>query len=146
MTPDTTARGAAERPSDDYWMVLAIIQPFRLDAVTLALEASPDFRGMTVSDCRGLSDRTASEEPVRKESEEQHGRSFRRRHSDSDNLDFTNKVRIEAAVRGRVNAERVVEIIARSAHTGNVGDGKVFAWPLASVIPVRSFGDTRAPD
>lgn len=36
MTPDAIARGTAERPSEDYWMVLAIIQPFRLDAVTLA--------------------------------------------------------------------------------------------------------------
>ena len=38
----------------ELWMVLAIIQPFKLDAVTLALEAIPGFSGMTVSACRGL--------------------------------------------------------------------------------------------
>lgn len=139
MTPDAIARGTAERPSEDYWMVLAIIQPFRLDAVTLALEASPDFGGMTVSDCRGLSDTTALADPGRKDSDEQHERPFRRRHSDSDTLDFTSKVRIEVAVRGRAHAERIVETIARSAHTGNRGDGKVLAWPLARVVTVRSF-------
>ena len=44
----------AHADDDDLWMVLAVIQPFRLDAVTLALEAQSGFGGMTVSECRGF--------------------------------------------------------------------------------------------
>lgn len=136
VTAHARDQGNVNRWSEDFWMVLAIIQPFRLDAVTLALEASPDFAGMTVSECRGLSDRTASE---RKELEQERAGPLRHRNSDLDGFDFANKVLIEVAVRGRASAERVVQIIARTAQTGNPGDGKVFAWPLASVISVRAF-------
>jgi len=43
----------AEAPAD-LWMVMAIIQPFKLDSVTLAVEALPWLNGMTVTKCTGL--------------------------------------------------------------------------------------------
>ena len=47
--------GASEAGIEkDLWMIVAVIQPFKLDAVTLALEAIPNFGGMTVSECRGF--------------------------------------------------------------------------------------------
>ena len=38
---------------EDLWMIQAVIQPFKLDAVSFALQQVPGFGGMTVSDCRG---------------------------------------------------------------------------------------------
>lgn len=124
--------------ADDMWMIEAIIQPFKLDEITLALEEIPAFRGMTVSDCRGFgqeklsasattSDDTTAAEP---------GRS---RSRDADFIDFTTKLKLEIAVAGRAGADIVVETIARTAHTGLRGDGKIFVWPLARVVRVRTL-------
>ena len=112
--------------SVDLWLVLAIIQPFKLDSVTLALEAIQGFGGMTVSDCRGF------------------GREKVEEGSPAGLVDFTDKVKLEVAVAGREHANAIVDVIARAAHTGNRGDGKVFTWPLARAVRVRTL-DEGAP-
>lgn len=120
-----------KRPEgDDLWMVLAIIQPFKLDAVTLALEAIPRFGGMTVSECRGFGHGKVEREagdPARSQS--------------SEVVDFTPKTRLEIAAAGRAQADAVIDAIARTAHTGNPGDGKIFAWPLERAIRVRTLDE-----
>ena len=135
----------ADTERADLWMVLAIIQPFKLDAVMLALlEAIPAFGGMTVSDCRGFGHgRIAGEESDEEVLEEASRGTGDTTPRDSRGVvtDFTRKVRVEIAVAGRARAEQVVETIARAAHTGRRGDGKVFAWPMRHAVRVRTFDE-----
>lgn len=119
--------------ADDMWMIEAVIQPFKLDAVTLALEEIPAFRGITVSDCRGFGQEklAGAHDPARGASPpHSHGGDF---------IDFTTKLKLEIAVAGRAAADLVVDTIARTAHTGRRGDGKIFAWPIARVVRVRTL-------
>lgn len=104
---------------DDLWMVVAIVQPFKLDSVTIALREVDGFRGMTVSECRGFGQEKLEDE----------GEGL---------IDFTDKVRLDIALSGRARADAVADAIARVAHTGNRGDGKIFVWPVARVIRVRT--------
>ena len=115
----------------DLWMVQAVIQPFRLDAVSFALQEVPGFGGMTVSECRGY-----GRGKVNPSGDADSGKA-----SNEGLIDFTPKVKVEVAVAGQATAEQVVEAIARAAHTGNRGDGKVLAWPLARAVRVRTFDD-----
>ena len=119
--------------TDDVWMVEAIVQPFKLDGVILALEELSDFRGVTITDCRGLGqeklvahDRSSDTQPP---------------HRAADFLDFTAKVKLEIAVSGKDAADRIVAAIVRTAHTGRRGDGKVFAWPVQRAVRVRTFDE-----
>lgn len=117
----------------ELWMVQAIIRGFKLDAVTRALEQLPGFGGMTVSECRGF-----GHEKLGTEDEDRDNPNNRR---PEDNLtDFKPKVRLEVAVAGRERAEAVADAIARSAHTGRGGDGKVFLWPISRAIRIRNHG------
>ena len=125
----------------DLWLVIAIIQPFKLDAVTLALEAIPGFGGMTVSDCRGFGHGKVSDEGMGDVAESDSSRSDTDSASGTEVLDFTPKVRLEIAVAGSESADRVVETIGRAAHTGRRGDGKVFALPLSVAVRVRTFDE-----
>ena len=111
----------------DIWMVMAIIPPFRLDAVTLALEALEGFGGMTVVNCRGF----GREKVV----EDREGRT----QPPSSAVDFVDRVKLEVVAASRRNADRIVDAIARTAHTGNRGDGKVFSWPVSRAVRVRTF-------
>lgn len=116
-----------EMNDDDLWMVLAIIQEFRLDTVMLSLERIPGFGGMTVSECRGFGQEHLHEARAPGEPHS-HGL-----------VDFTRKVKLEAAVAGRDAADEVMDAIARAARTGRRGDGKIFAWPLARAVRVRTL-------
>jgi len=117
----------------ELWMVHAIIQGFKLDAVTRALEQLPGVGGMTVSDCRGF-----GHEKLKTE-EEDRGQPGDRR-PEADLTDFKPKVRLEIAVAGWERADAVAQAIARSAHTGRGGDGKVFLWLMARAIRIRNYG------
>ena len=123
--------GGIERAtaSEGQWMVQAVIQPFKLDQVVRALETVEGFSGMTVGPVRGfgqekLTDRT-------------HGNPAHKAQDLVD--DFTRKDRIEVVVTGRRIADAVTAAIARVAHTGNRGDGKIFMWPLSRVVRIRTM-------
>lgn len=125
MNDSTNESGAA---TDGVWMVQAVIQPFKIDPVTRALEAIDGFAGMTVTTVRGfgqekLSDRAASATHKPREAID----------------DFTGKLRIDVVVAGRRLANAVTAAIASAAHTGNRGDGKIFVWPLTRVVRVRTM-------
>ena len=119
-----------EHDGDKLWMVLAIIQPFKLDAVTLGLEALPHFGGMTVSECRGFGHGKVAGEPGAIPHDQR-----------SDAVDFTPKIRLEVAVNGQAQTDTVIDTIARIAHTGNPGDGKIFSWPLERAVRVRTLDE-----
>lgn len=121
-----------EPTGDDLWMVVAIIQEFRLDTVTLVLERLPEFSGMTVSECRGFGQEKVGGDRARGDDREPRMRS-------SGVVDFTPKVKVEIAVAGRDGADVVIEAIARTARTGRRGDGKIFAWPVARALRVRTL-------
>lgn len=122
---------------DDMWMIEALIQPFKLESVTLALARVPGFGGMTVSDCRGFGRGKLAADAIATESGKT-GES-RRGGSELGLVDYTDKTRIEVAVATRQTADAVVDAIAQSAHTGRPGDGKIFVWPISRAVRVRTF-------
>lgn len=121
---------------NDLWMIVAVIQPFKLDDVTLALEALPHFGGMTVTECRGFGQG--------KVAEESDVAAYASRGEGAQLIDFTTKTRVEIAAAGSDAAVSIADTIARAAHTGNPGDGKVFVWPLARAVRVRTFDEAES--
>lgn len=116
----------------ELWMIVAVIRPFKLDAVTMALENVAGFAGMTVTTCRGfgrgrpgLADAHANP-------------AARRRETDSGLTTFSERLKLEVAVAGRRNSRLVADTIVQAARTGNRGDGKVFVWPVAYAVRIRT--------
>ena len=122
--------------SDTMWLVEAIIQPFKLETVTLALARVPGFGGMTVSDCRGFG---RGKLDAGMAASERNAQPHRGVDVEVELADFTAKIKIEIAVATRAVADAVVETIMRSAHTGRRGDGKIFVWPIDRAVRVRTF-------
>ena len=105
-------------------LVTAIIKPFKLDDVREAL-SEEGIRGLTVTEVMGFGRQKGHTELYR-------GAEYV--------VDFLPKMKIETAVSDDL-AERVVEVIARIAATGKIGDGKIFVSPLEEVIRIRT-GET----
>lgn len=105
-------------------LVIAIIKPFKLDEVRIALSAL-GVQGLTVTEVKGFGRQKGHTELYR-------GAEYA--------VDFLPKLRIEAAVSDDL-LERVVETIEESAKTGKIGDGKIFVAPLEEVIRIRT-GET----
>ncbi|MDD3650959.1 P-II family nitrogen regulator [Immundisolibacter sp.] len=108
-------------------LVTAVIKPHKLDDVRDAL-GEIGITGMTVTEVRGFGRQKGHTEIYR-------GAEYV--------VDFIAKMRIEVAVRDE-DVERVVEAIARAAHSGKIGDGKIFVSPLEQVVRIRT-GET-GPD
>ena len=102
-------------------LVNAIIKPFKLDEVKEALEAF-GIAGMTISEASGYGRQRGHSEVYR-------GAEY--------TVDFVPKVRVEVVVDDADTAD-VVAIIARSAQTGRIGDGKVWTVPVDDVVRVRT--------
>lgn len=105
-------------------MVEAIIKPERLDDVLDGL-AEIGYPGVTISDVRG------------------HGRQkgvTHRWRGNAYTVQFIPKVKIEVAILDE-DLSRTLDIIARKARTGNIGDGKVFVIDVEEALRVRT-GDT----
>ena len=135
-----------EATSGDLWMVSAIIQPFKLDTVTLAVEALPWLNGMTVTKCAGLrhagspGELKTGEFPVPRQDADAADR--RRNEREEDSLaDFADRVKIEIAVSSRQQADEIARVIAVAARTGRSGDGKIFLIPLSFAGQVRTMGE-----
>jgi nitrogen regulatory protein P-II 1 len=101
--------------------VEAIIRHFRLDDVKTAL-TDRGVLGMTVSEVRGFGRQKGHTESYR-------GVEYA--------VDFVPKVKVEV-VCSDTNLPVVLETIVRSAHTGQVGDGKIFVSDLANVVRIRT--------
>jgi len=112
-------------------IVTAIIKPLKLDAVTEALIAL-GIGGMTVLEVRGFGQQRG------------HAHHFhqpeimplRQRHGDHA-VQFLSKLRLDVAVKDDM-VESVVETIVSAAHTGHMGDGKVFVTDLPQAIRIRN--------
>jgi nitrogen regulatory protein P-II 1 len=99
----------------------AIIQPFRLEAVKEALHAI-SVQGMTITEVKGFGRQKGLREVYR-------GMEYQ--------VDFIPKVKMEV-VTSDDKVDKVVETISSSARTGRIGDGKIFVYPVAEVIRIRT--------
>ena len=104
----------------------AIIKPFKLDDVKEALQ-DIGLQGMTVMDARGFGRQKGHTELYR-------GAEYV--------VDFLPKVKVEIIVNDEL-AEKTVEAIRNAAHSGRIGDGKIFILPLEDVVRIRT-GETGA--
>ncbi len=104
--------------------VEAIIQPFKLEPVKEALHAL-SVQGMTVTEVKGFGRQKGIREIYR-------GMEYQ--------VDFLPKVKIEI-VAPDDKATAIVETIMKVARTGRIGDGKIFVYPVAEVIRIRT-GET----
>ena len=105
-------------------LVMAIIKPFKLDAVRESL-TELGIQGLTVSEAKGFGRQKGQTEIYR-------GAEYV--------IDFVPKVRLELVVEdGQV--ESVVEAIQQTAHTDKIGDGKIFVLEVAQAVRIRT-GET----
>ncbi len=108
-------------------LVMAIIKPFKLDAVREAL-TEVGVQGLTVSEVKGFGRQKGQTEIYR-------GAEY--------NVEFVPKVRLEVVV-GDDEYEQVVEAIRSAALTEKIGDGKIFVMEVAQSMRIRT-GET-GPD
>jgi len=99
----------------------AIIKPFKLDDIKEALNEI-GIRGMTISEVKGYGRQKGHKEVYR-------GAEYV--------VDFIPKVKIEIIV-DSAQLDQVISTIRESAHTGKLGDGKIFVLPVEDVIRVRT--------
>ena len=105
-------------------LVIAIIKPFKLDEVRDALTPL-GVQGLTVSEVKGFGRQKGQTEIYR-------GAEY--------HVSFLPKVKIEVAVPTEI-AEQVVEAIVKAAHTGKIGDGKIFVLDIERAVRIRT-GET----
>ena len=102
----------------------AIIKPFKLDEVKEALN-EVGLQGITVLEAKGFGRQKGHTELYR-------GAEYI--------VDFLPKVKIELFVEESM-LDRAVEAIQQAAHTGRIGDGKIFILPVENAVRVRT-GET----
>jgi len=102
-------------------LITAIIKPQKFDDVKEALIAA-GITGMTVSETKGFGRQLGLTEVYR-------GAQYK--------VDLIPKIRLEVLVTAAA-ADKVIKVITDAARTGNIGDGKVWATPVDSVVRVRT--------
>ncbi|MBT3566348.1 MAG: P-II family nitrogen regulator [Porticoccus sp.] len=105
-------------------LITAVVKPFKLDDVRQAL-ADLGVQGITVSEVKGFGRQKGHTELYR-------GAEYI--------VDFLPKMKLEIAVDDD-QVDSVIESISKSAHTGKIGDGKIFVTSLEQVIRIRT-GET----
>jgi len=105
-------------------LVTAVVKPFKLDEVREALTAI-GIEGLTVTEVKGFGRQKGQNEIYR-------GAEYV--------VNYLPKVKIEIAVEDGM-ADQVVETIVEAAHTGKIGDGKVFLTNISKVVRIRT-GET----
>ncbi|MEM7215512.1 MAG: P-II family nitrogen regulator [Pseudomonadota bacterium] len=102
-------------------MIMAIVQPYKLDAVREALgEIGVD--GMTVSEVKGYGRQKGHTEIYR-------GTEYA--------INYVPKIKIEIAVNSDI-ADKAVETIREAAGQGKIGDGKIFVFDLENAMRIRT--------
>lgn len=102
-------------------LIMAVIKPFKLDEVREALMPL-GVQGLTVSEVKGFGRQKGQTEIYR-------GAEY--------HVNFLPKVKIEVVVSESL-AEQVVEAITRTAHTGKIGDGKIFIMDVERAVRIRT--------
>jgi nitrogen regulatory protein P-II 1 len=99
----------------------AIIKPFKLDEVREAL-SDIGVTGLTVTEVKGFGRQKGHTELYR-------GAEYV--------VDFLPKVKLEVVVADSL-LERAMETIINAAHTGKIGDGKIFVTAVEQVVRIRT--------
>ena len=102
----------------------AVIKPFKLDDVREAL-SEVGISGLTVTEVKGFGRQKGHTELYR-------GAEYV--------VDFLPKIKIEVVVATEL-LETAVDAIVKSAHTGKIGDGKIFVTAVEQVVRIRT-GET----
>ena len=102
----------------------AVIKPFKLDEVREAL-SEMGVQGMTVSEVKGFGRQKGHTELYR-------GAEY--------TVDFLPKIKVEAVVSDE-NVAQTIETIQKAAHSGKIGDGKIFVIPVDEAVRIRT-GET----
>ncbi len=102
-------------------LIAAIIKPFKLDEVKEAL-STLGIRGMTVTEVKGFGRQKGHSELYR-------GAEYV--------VDFIPKIKVEVVTPDET-ADQVVEAIVGVANTGQIGDGKIFVFPIGEVVRIRT--------
>lgn len=105
-------------------LIAAVIKPFKLDEVREAL-SEVGVQGITVTEVKGFGRQKGHTELYR-------GAEYV--------VDFLPKVKIEVGI-DDAGLEAAVEAISKAAHTGKIGDGKIFVSDLQEAIRIRT-GET----
>ena len=102
-------------------LVTAIIKPFMLEDVKEALRGAGAL-GLTVSEVQGYGRQGGKTETHR-------GAEYK--------VDFVPKVRVEVLCES-TDVDKIMDVVASAAHTGKIGDGKIWAYPLDRLIRIRT--------
>ncbi len=102
----------------------AIVKPFKLDEVREAL-SEIGVTGLTVTEVKGFGRQKGHTELYR-------GAEYV--------VDFLPKVKIEVVVSDLL-VEKAVDAVVKAAHTGKIGDGKIFVYDVSQVVRIRT-GET----
>jgi nitrogen regulatory protein P-II 1 len=102
----------------------AVIKPFKLDDVREAL-SEVGISGLTVTEVKGFGRQKGHTELYR-------GAEYV--------VDFLPKIKIEAVIPSNL-LDTAIEAITKSAHTGKIGDGKIFISSVEQVVRIRT-GET----
>ncbi|MCC2656863.1 MAG: family nitrogen regulator [Panacagrimonas sp.] len=105
-------------------LITAIIKPFKLDEVREAL-SEIGVAGITVTEVKGFGRQKGHTELYR-------GAEYV--------VDFLPKVKIEVALADD-KIDAAIDAISKAAHTGKIGDGKIFVFSLDQAIRIRT-GET----
>src|SRR5580658_1167175 len=101
--------------------IVAIIQPYKFDAVKEALIAI-GIEGMTASEARGYGRQKGQKEVFR-------GREY--------TVDLLPKIQLEIVVPS-ARADEVIQVVSSAARTGRIGDGKIFVYEIEDAIRIRN--------
>ena len=102
-------------------LIVAIIKPHRVEAVTQALD-DMDCSGVTLTEVRGHGRQRGHSEVYR-------GGEYK--------VDFLPKIRVEVLVTDG-DAEKAATVIADQARTGQIGDGKLWVQDVGHAIRIRT--------
>jgi len=108
-------------------LIIAVIKPFKLEAVREALTAA-GVQGLMVSEVKGYGRQSGHTEIYR-------GAEY--------TVSFVPKIKLEI-VAGDDQIDRIVDTIASTARTGKIGDGKIFVLDVQQAVRIRT--DERGDD
>ena len=105
-------------------LITAIIKPFKLEEVRESLDQL-GITGMTISEVKGYGRQKGHTELYR-------GAEYV--------IDFLPKIKVELIIPDDI-VDQVIEVIKSKAHTGRIGDGKIFISSIDDVVRIRT-GET----
>jgi len=99
----------------------AIIKPFKMDDVRSAL-GEIGISGLTMTEVKGFGRQKGHTELYR-------GAEYQ--------VGFLPKVKIDLVVADEL-VDRAIEAITEAAHTGKIGDGKIFVYDVSRAVRIRT--------